>query len=243
MSAVEVDYPGAGRVLGPISLEIAAGEIVAIVGPSGCGKSTALRLLAGLEPPSRGAIALDSGRNATAVVFQSPTLAPWLDAAANVELPLRLAGVKRPERRRLALKALERVGLERAAAVRPARLSGGMAMRVALARALVANPNLLLLDEPFAALDDPTRRRLAADIHLNWERTRPAIIFVTHKVEEAVYMASRVYVLTRAPGRIHGEVHIDAPLPRQPVFRSTSQFREAAEEVMARVLDAMTDAA
>ncbi len=239
MTGVEVDYPGAGRVVGPISLEIAGGEIAAIVGPSGCGKSTTLRLLAGLEPPSRGAIALAAGANRTAMVFQSPTLAPWLDAAANVELPLRLAGMERSEARRLALEALERVGLARAAAVRPARLSGGMAMRAALARALVASPNLLLLDEPFAALDDPTRRRLAADVHLNWNLTRSAVVFVTHNVEEAVYMASRVYVLTRAPGRIHGEIHIDAPLPRPPGFRSSSRFRDAAEAVMARVLDAM----
>ena len=190
LTDVEVDY-GGRRALGPFSLALQPGEIVALVGPSGCGKSTALRLLAGLEQPTRGAVARTPGRGETAVVFQAPTLMPWAGAAANVALPLELAGVGKSEARERAKAALVRVGLAEATALKPAQLSGGMAMRVSLARALVTEPRLLLLDEPFAALDEITRRSLADDVLKLWSETRPAIVFVTHSVEEAVYMASR----------------------------------------------------
>jgi NitT/TauT family transport system ATP-binding protein len=210
---------------------VEAGEILALVGPSGCGKSTALRLLAGLEQPTSGSVARSTAKGETAVVFQAPTLAPWLTAQANVALPLELSGVPRQEARERAAEALSRVGLAGAEKARPAALSGGMAMRVSLARAMVTEPRLLLLDEPFAALDEITRRALADDVLSLWEVSRPAIVFVTHNVEEAAYMASRVAVLTRGPGRIAGVARVDAPLPRPPAFRTQEVFRLAAEEV------------
>lgn len=227
---VEVDY-AAGRALGPVSLEIGAGETVALVGPSGCGKSTALRLLAGLETPTRGEVRRAAGRGETAVVFQAPTLAPWLSARANVALPLELAGAPRADAYQRAGAALAQVGLAGAEDKRPAQLSGGMAMRVSLARALVTQPKLLLLDEPFAALDEITRRTLADDVLNLWTQTRPAIVFVTHNVEEAVYMASRVVVMSRGPGRIAADLAVAGPIPRPPHFRTTAAFRETAEAV------------
>jgi NitT/TauT family transport system ATP-binding protein len=227
---VEVDYDR-GRALGPLTLEIGVGEAVALVGPSGCGKSTALRLLAGLEAPTRGEVARSPGRGETAVVFQAPTLAPWLSSRANVALPLVLAGVPKAEAHQRADTALARVGLAAAARARPAQLSGGMAMRVSLARALVTEPKLLLLDEPFAALDEITRRTLADDVLALWTASKPAIVFVTHNVEEAVYMASRVVVLTKGPGRLGAEFPVEGPMPRPEHFRSTAAFRATAEAV------------
>lgn len=231
LEAVEVDYPGRGRALGPITLSIAPEEIVALVGPSGSGKSTALRLLAGLEAPSRGRVRRMAGRGETAVVFQAPTLAPWLSAEANVALPLELSGAAANEGRARAREALARVGLAGAEEARPAQLSGGMAMRVSLARALVTDPKLLMLDEPFAALDEITRRRLADDVLALAAERKPAVVFVTHNVEEAVYMASRVVVLTRGPGTIAAEVPVSAPFPRPAGYRLTPEFHAAAEAV------------
>jgi NitT/TauT family transport system ATP-binding protein len=236
LKAVEVDYPR-GPALGPFDLELAPGEIVALVGPSGCGKSTALRLLAGLEAPTRGIVTRASGRGETAVVFQAPTLMPWASARDNVALPLELAGVERCAARERAQAALARVKLKGVETAKPAQLSGGMAMRVSLARALVTEPKLMLLDEPFAALDEITRRALAEDVHHLWSSARPAIIFVTHNVEEAVYMAQRTIVMTPGPGRIAGQTSLDAPLPRPAGFRTTEAFRQAAEQV-SRTLDA-----
>jgi NitT/TauT family transport system ATP-binding protein len=230
LKAVAIDYPR-GRALGPFSLSVGEGEIVALVGPSGCGKSTAMRLLAGLEAPSTGEVARTPGRGETAVVFQAPTLAPWLSARANAALPLELAGVAHREAAARADQALARVGLAGAEAARPAQLSGGMAMRVSLARALVTGPRLLLLDEPFAALDEITRRALADDLLRLWADSRPAIVFVTHNVEEAVYMAARVVVMTRGPGVTAGEVSVDGPLPRPAGFRTSEPFRATVEAV------------
>ncbi len=239
LDQVEVAYPGRGQALGPFDLTLAPGEILALVGPSGCGKSTALRLLAGLEVPTRGSVRRAARPGETAVVFQAPTLAPWLSAAANVSLPLELAGVPRAEARIQAKAALARVGLGQATEARPAQLSGGMAMRASLARALVTHPKLLLLDEPFAALDEITRRTLADDLLALWTESRPAIVFVTHNVEEAVYMASRVIVMSAGPGRSAGETLIEAPVPRLQGFRTTAAFREAAEAISAQLLAAM----
>ncbi|MFZ5670123.1 MAG: ABC transporter ATP-binding protein [Pseudomonadota bacterium] len=241
--AVEVDYPGRGRALGPFDLTLGQGEIVALVGPSGCGKSTAMRLLAGLEAPTRGEVARAAGRGETSLVFQAPTLAPWMSASANVALPLELAGVPRREARARAREALARVGLADAADARPAQLSGGMAMRASLARALVTRPRLLLLDEPFAALDEITRRTLADDVLALWADLRPAILFVTHNVEEAIYMAARVVVMTAGPGRVAGEAAVDGPLPRPAGFRTTEGFRRTAEAVSGLLAQGMERAA
>jgi NitT/TauT family transport system ATP-binding protein len=232
LEAVEVDYRGR-RALGPLDLSLTAGGSVAIVGPSGCGKSTALRLLAGLEAPARGTVVRAAGRGETALVFQAPTLMPWTTALANVALPLELAGVARKEARARAAAALSEVGLADAAGLRPAMLSGGMAMRVSLARALTTRPRLLLLDEPFAALDEVTRRTLADDVLTLWAETGPALVFVTHNVEEAVYMAERVVVLTPGPGRVAATFPVEGPLPRPPGFRATEGFRLAVEQVSA----------
>ncbi|MGE0668084.1 MAG: ABC transporter ATP-binding protein [Sphingomonadales bacterium] len=231
LSAVEVEYPGRGKALGPFDLEVKAGEIVALVGPSGCGKSTALRLLAGLEQPTQGEVRRTPGRGETAVVFQSPTLMPWATALRNAALPLDLEGIDGAEARRRALDALDQVGLAGAADAKPAQLSGGMAMRVSLARAIVTEPRLLLLDEPFAALDEITRRDLAEDIHHLWVRSGPAIVFVTHNVEEAVYMASRIVVMSAGPGRTYSELAGNADFPRPAHFRTTEPFRRMAEAV------------
>jgi len=242
LRAVEVDY-ARGPALGPFSLEIEAGEIVSLVGPSGCGKSTALRLLAGLEAPSRGQVLRTPGRGETAVVFQAPTLAPWLSARANVALPLELAGTARAAAGVRAREALARVGLAGAEAARPAQLSGGMAMRVSLARALVTEPRLMLLDEPFAALDEITRRALADDVLRLWAGLRPAIVFVTHNVEEAVYMASRVVVMTAGPGRLAGDFPVEGPAPRPAGFRATPGFRRSVEAVSHALARGMAEGA
>lgn len=239
LQAVEVDYRGR-RALGPLDLAVQAGEVVSVVGPSGCGKSTALRLLAGLEPPTRGSVRRAAGRGETAVVFQSPTLMPWADARTNVALPLELAGATRIAARERAEAALADVGLDAAGRLRPAQLSGGMAMRVSLARALVTRPRLLLLDEPFAALDEITRRRLADDVLALVAGGGIATVFVTHSVEEAVYMASRVIVLTGGPGpggagRIAAELPVAGPLPRVPELRATAAFRTTVEAVSKRL--------
>jgi len=166
-----------------------------------------------------------------------------MSAVANVALPLELAGVDRRAARARASEALDRVGLSGVDAARPAQLSGGMAMRVSLARALVTRPRLLLLDEPFAALDEITRRTLADDVLALWAELRPAILFVTHNVEEAVYMASRVVVMTAGPGKLAGEAAVAGPLPRPEGFRVTEGFRRTSETVSALLAQGMERAA
>ena len=238
LDGVRVHYTGRPP-LGPLDLTIAPGEIVAMVGASGAGKSTVLRLLAGLEPPSAGTVHLTGGR--TGFVFQSATLMPWADALANVALPLELAGMARAEARDRAAEALAAVALGDRLNARPRQLSGGMAMRVALARALVTEPDLLLLDEPFAALDSVTRRRLIEDLHRLWaaRHPRPAIVFVTHDVEEAVYLADRVVVLDAATGRVAATRVSPGSLPRPSGWRADAGYRAAVEALAADLAGAM----
>ena len=228
LDGVLVRYPGRAP-LGPVDLVVAPGEIVAIVGASGAGKSTVLRLLAGLETPSDGAVATPPGR--TGFVFQAATLMPWADALANVALPLELAGLARPEAHARAAEALAAVGLGDRLDARPRQLSGGMAMRVSLARALSLEPDLLLLDEPFAALDSITRRGLIEDLHRLWAARSVAMVFVTHDVEEAAYLAGRVVVLSGADGRAVSDIPMPGPLPRPDDWRREPAYREAVETV------------
>lgn len=228
----------AGRApLGPLDLTVAAGEIVALVGASGAGKSTALRLLAGLETPSEGRVERAGG--VPGFVLQSPTLMPWADAWTNVALPLELSGVPAGEARRRAEAALAAVGLGDRATARPRQLSGGMAMRVSLARALVAEPDLLLLDEPFAALDSITRRGLIEDLHRLWTDRPLAMVFVTHDVEEAAYLAGRVVVLSAVDGRVVADIAMPGPLPRPAGWRRDPAYREAVETVALALAQSM----
>lgn len=236
-----------GPAIGPVDLTLNPGEIVALVGASGAGKSTTLRLLAGLEQASSGQVALDAAPGRTAFVFQSPTLMPWADAVTNVALPMELTGIARPDAHRRAAEALAAVGLGDRLTARPAQLSGGMAMRVSLARALVTEPELLLLDEPFAALDSITRRGLIEDLHRLWNARRAtapmAVAFVTHDVDEAVYLASRVVVLSATDGRTVQSLDIPGPLPRPETWRLEPAYRQAAETVARALSDAMPNVA
>ena len=236
-----VRYPGRSP-LGPVDLSVFQGEIVAVVGASGAGKSTILRLLAGLETASRGAVAGGVSRRRTGFVFQNATLMPWADIQANVALPLELSGSSRAEARARAAEALAAVGLGDRLAARPRQLSGGMAMRVSLARALVTRPDLLLLDEPFAALDSVTRRRLIEDLHGLWagRAPRPAMVFVTHDVEEAVYLAHRAVVLDAATGRVVATLESPGALPRPEGWRSEAAYREAVERLASGLARSMS---
>ena len=240
---VVVRYPGRAP-LGPVTLALAPGEIVALVGASGAGKSTLLRLLAGLETPSEGVVSGGSGRGRTGFVFQNATLMPWTDIQSNVALPLELAGTPRAEARRRAAEGLDAVGLGDRLTARPRQLSGGMAMRASLARALVTDPDLLLLDEPFAALDSVTRRRLIEDLHRLWasRSPRPAIVFVTHDVEEAVYLAHRALVLDAATGQVAASADLPGSLPRSEGWRGDLAYRAAVEGLAAELARSMAPA-
>lgn len=222
-------------VLNDVSFEMAAGEFVAIVGPSGCGKSTLLRMLAGFEKPSNGSISVSGDDAATprkAFVFQEPALLPWRTVIANVGLPLELEGAARSERACRVEECLRRVGLKEADASKlPRQLSGGMRMRVSLARALVTQPQLLLLDEPFAALDDILRQRLNDELHRLWLEQGWTATFVTHNVAEAAYLADRVLVMAANPGRIIDDVKVPFATPRDPELRSTPEFARFVGDV------------
>lgn len=241
LDGVVVRYPDRPPI-GPLNLSIQPGEIVALVGASGAGKSTALRLLAGLEQPTEGKTRT-AGAGRTAFVFQSPTLMPWADAQSNVALPLELSGIPRDEARARAAVALASVGLGERLTARPRQLSGGMAMRASLARALVTQPDLLLLDEPFAALDSVTRRHLIEDLHQLWagRSPRPAIVFVTHDVEEAVYLAGRTVVLDATSGQVAMARPTPGSVPRPEGWRTDPGYREAVEDLAAALAHAMPD--
>lgn len=219
-------WPDGRIALDGVDLAVGSGEFLSIVGPSGCGKSTLLRMVAGLLSPTSGRI--DWSRpirpGDLGFVFQEPTLMPWVRVLENVRLPLDLAGVPKAEGDRRATDQLERVGLSDFTKAYPRELSGGMKMRVALARALVTRPRLLLLDEPFAALDEMTRFRLNDDILTLWRDTDVTALFVTHSVFEAVYLSTRVAVMSPRPGRIVADIPIDLPRVRQQAMRTEPQF-------------------
>jgi NitT/TauT family transport system ATP-binding protein len=214
-----------------LDLSIRNGEFLSLLGPSGCGKSTALRLIAGLGEPTRGDIAWAGEargrrRNGLEVgfVFQEPTLMPWATVGRNVMLPLELEGTARALAHKRVAEALERVGLTTFRDAYPRELSGGMKMRVSIARALVTDPPLLLMDEPFAALDEITRFRLNNDMLELWRAVGHTVIFVTHSVFESVYLSNRIVVMTPRPGRVFTELKIDAPYPRDESFRTSAEY-------------------
>lgn len=215
LASVSKTYPSGTLALADITADIEPGEFIALLGPSGCGKSTLLRLLAGLEAPSSGSIGWENSQRPApgeiGFVFQDATLMPWADAAENVYLPLRLRGVSRAEAKPRVEAALAQVGLSDFSHARPKALSGGMKMRVSIARALVSDPMLLLMDEPFAALDEFTRHRLQDDLHALWRRSSKTIIFVTHSIYEAAYLASRILVMSPRPGRIAADIQASVP--------------------------------
>ena len=220
---------GNGTVaLEDVSLEVAAGELVSLVGPSGCGKSTLLRLVAGLAEVTAGRVEIRGGASKAAVgfVFQDATLLPWRTVEANVALPLELAGTRKRARLAAALEGLALVGLADVAKAYPNELSGGMQMRVSIARALVTRPNLLLMDEPFGALDEITRQRLNDELLELRARTGATVLFVTHNVFEAVYLSDRILVMSARPGRILEEVRVDAPGGRGEAFRGSRAFSQ-----------------
>ena len=216
--------------LDSINLEIPDGQFVAVVGPSGCGKSTLLSLVAGLRTPTRGTVLCD-GEPITApmprkvgMIFQEANLLPWLSAIDNVAFPLKLRRVPKPERLAAAARMLELTGLAGFETRLPHELSGGMKQRVAIARGLVQNPAVLLMDEPFASLDEQTRMVLGDELLRIWSETRKTVLFVTHSLNEAVYLADRVIVLSARPGRVVDDVPVELPRPRSFALTSSERF-------------------
>jgi len=230
------------RALDPIDLVVREGETVTLVGPSGCGKSTLLKLIAGLVQPSAGRIVLSpQARSAgQAFVFQNPTLMPWASVERNVRLPLDLSGAERVPAKDKVRHVLELVGLNDFARFFPRELSGGMQMRASIARALVTGPGLLLMDEPFGALDEITRNRLDRDLSELCAREKLTVLFVTHSIYEAVFLSSRVLVMSARPGRIFEQVAVDEPQPRPAAFRSTEKFARLSAG-LSRMLAAAMD--
>ncbi|HWP24738.1 MAG TPA: ABC transporter ATP-binding protein [Xanthobacteraceae bacterium] len=235
-------YPNGVRALDGISLDVERGEIVAVVGGSGCGKSTLLRSISGLDRPSNGAVLLDGEKiiephAKVGIIFQEPRLLPWLSVADNVGFGL--ADLPKQERASRVVQALERVGLREKADVWPRELSGGQAQRAAIARALVTRPEVLLLDEPFSALDAFTRMDLQDHLLALWADQKPTLVHVTHDVEEAIVLADRVVVMRPRPGRIEDQIEIDLPRPRD---RQSAGFDVAKRRVLA-ALDRSLDRA
>ena len=239
LRGVTKTYDNGVAALGPLDLAVRKGEFISLLGPSGCGKSTVLRLIAQLSAPSSGIVrvARHEGEvlpgHGVGFVFQEPTLMPWTNIRENVRLPLKLAGVPKAEGRARADEALASVGLADFAGAYPRELSGGMKMRVSLARALVTDPDILLMDEPFAALDEITRFRLNNDLLALWRALGKTVIFVTHSVFESVYLSQRVVVMTARPGRIQADIRIETVEPRGEAFRTSAAYSDYCRKVSA----------
>ncbi len=241
LASISKTFENGTQALDGFGLSVAAGEIVTLIGPSGCGKSTALRLIAGLDAPSSGEVAWPRARPEIGYVFQDPTLMPWASVFNNVWLPLRLRGMSRTAAGERIREAIELVGLTEFAGAKPNELSGGMKMRVSIARALVTQPRLLLMDEPFAALDEITRFRLNDELLALKERLGLTVVFVTHSIFEAVYLSSRVLVMTPRPGRVAEEFAITEPLPRDERFRTSVSYAEYARTISASLRSASAE--
>ena len=245
---VEKVYGNGTRALAETSLKFNAGEFITLLGPSGCGKSTLLKMVAGLAEPSNGRIrwwngpleATGGAGRKLVMVFQDATLMPWARVAANVRLPLDLAGVDAASADRQVEQALKMVGLERFAKSYPRELSGGMQMRASIARALVTEPDLLLMDEPFGALDEITRNRLDGDLRDLWAAKGLTVVFVTHSIYEAVFLSTRVVVMSARPGRVTHELVIDEPHPRGDAFRVSQRFAGYCKVLSEALADAST---
>ena len=253
LSHLHKRYGGRGRAAGgdtlalqDFSLSVGQRDFVSLLGPSGCGKSTVLKMIAGLLPHSAGRIEWPAGAPAeggTGFVFQEPTLMPWASVFDNVWLPLRLQGVARADARERIEAALAAVGLGDFAGAMPRELSGGMKMRVSIARALITRPSLLLMDEPFGALDEITRGRLNNDTLALWQRHGFTAIFVTHSVFEAVFLSRRIVVMAARPGRVLAEIAVDEPYPRSEAFRHTPRYGAWCARVSEALLAAQAPAA
>ncbi len=234
-------FPNGVTALSGLDLEVRQGETLTLLGPSGCGKSTVLRLIAGLTEPSAGAIvwADDSARRNIGFVFQDPTLLPWANVFDNVFLPLRLAGESRAGSRELVMDALERVGLADFARALPRELSGGMKMRCAIARAFITRPSLVLMDEPFAALDEVTRCKLNEGLVTLKERLGATIVFVTHSIFESAFVSTRMVVMSRPLGAIVEEIRVDPSLARDDEYRMSESFSQTARRASLALRGAM----
>ena len=230
MSHIEKKFRGDIVALRNLNLSIKEGDFLSLLGPSGCGKSTALRLIAGLLSPTSGTIDWQGGKgdDDLGVVFQEPTLMPWARVKDNVWLPFRLRGKSFASVNGEIMQALKLVGLEDFQNAFPRELSGGMKMRVSIARALVTRPRLLLMDEPFAALDEITRHRLNKDLLALRQAIGCTVIFVTHSVFESVFLSDRIVVMAARPGRIIRELNVDVPYPRSEAFRTSPEYAAAA---------------
>jgi len=239
---VRVDFGSSVPTLDSLSLDCPAGEFLGVIGPSGCGKSTLLRCFAGLQAVHGGEIrraAASGSAPRVAFVFQDPTLLPWRNVRENISLPLELSGSPPRERREAAMEALRLIGLPASDAEKfPAMLSGGMRMRVSLARALVTRPDVLMLDEPFAALDDISRQQLNDELLRLWQEQRWTALFVTHNVSEAVYLSQRIIVMAARPGRIVADVRVESPEVREASWRGTASFASQNGDVARRLREA-----
>ncbi|HWD29294.1 MAG TPA: ABC transporter ATP-binding protein [Rhizomicrobium sp.] len=239
LSGIAKRFASGTQAIARVDLDVAEGTFLSLVGPSGCGKSTALRIIAGLLKPDAGTVSFPSGRPEMGFVFQEPTLMPWATVLGNARLPLDLKGVPKSESNDRAARALTRVGLGGFETAYPRELSGGMKMRVSIARAIAAEPKLLLMDEPFAALDELTRQALNDDLLKLKDEDALTVIFVTHSVYESTYLSSRVVVMTPRPGRVAADIALSPPPARDETYRLTPQFMRDAGTVSAALKGAM----